>query len=470
MIKQNQRLLTFINIITDGAIVLLSYLFATWFWLSVLPGSAKNIANVYSLRQGTGVAACIYALTMVLLLALLKLYNTSRVRRLSRELIITLEANALGILVVGLVLYLFRLQEFSRGVLAVFFLTSSLVLGGKRVFLRYFLLSMRSKGYNQKHVIVVGTGELAKQYAGSIAREPALGFNISGFVGTPCEGAPAPFLGGFEMLETLLQTPDIDEVVIALEPDEIDRMKPSIATCEKYGTKAGIIPFYNDIIPAHPTIDIIGDTKLINLRSNPLDNLGFAFVKRASDLLISFVLLIVLSPFMLLTCLGVKLSSPGPILFKQQRVGRNKREFAMLKFRSMRINTAQNSGWTTENDPRRTRFGSFIRKFSIDELPQLINVLRGDMSLVGPRPEIPFYVEKFRESIPLYMVKHQVRPGITGWAQVNGYRGDTDIEKRITHDIWYIENWSVGLDVKILLMTLLGGWVNGEKVLNSKTP
>ena len=167
---------------------------------------------------------------------------------------------------------------------------------------------------------------------------------------------------------------------------------------------------------------------------------------------------------MLATAVGVKLSSPGPIIFKQKRVGLNKRKFYMYKFRSMRLNDSSDTAWSTDSDQRKTRFGAFIRKFSIDELPQFFNVLKGDMSLVGPRPELPFYVEQFKEEVPLYMVKHQVRPGITGWAQVNGLRGDTSIEDRIRHDIYYIENWTVLFDIKILFMTLFKGVKNQEKL------
>lgn len=166
---------------------------------------------------------------------------------------------------------------------------------------------------------------------------------------------------------------------------------------------------------------------------------------------------------MLFAAIGVKLSSPGPILFKQERVGLNKKPFYMYKFRSMRVNDKQTTGWSTNSDPRKTRFGAFIRKFSIDELPQFFNVLKGDMSLVGPRPELPFFVNQFKESIPLYMVKHQVRPGITGWAQVNGFRGDTSIKGRIEHDIYYIENWTFLFDIKILLMTVFR-FSNSEKL------
>ena len=168
------------------------------------------------------------------------------------------------------------------------------------------------------------------------------------------------------------------------------------------------------------------------------------------DICAALLLILITSPFMLIAAIGVKLSSPGPIIFHQTRVGRNKRLFQMYKFRSMRVNAQESTGWTKQDDPRKTKFGSFIRKTSIDELPQFFNVLKGDMSLVGPRPEVPHFVEQFKETIPLYMLKHLVRPGITGWAQVHGYRGDTSIEGRIQHDIWYIEHWSLGLDIRII--------------------
>ena len=183
------------------------------------------------------------------------------------------------------------------------------------------------------------------------------------------------------------------------------------------------------------------------------------------DVVGSLVLIVLTSPIMLGVAIGVKLSSPGPIIFKQERVGLNKRPFMMYKFRSMRVNAAEDSAWSTNSDPRKTRFGSIIRKFSLDELPQFFNVLKGDMSLVGPRPEIPFHVEHFKEEIPRYLVRQQVRPGLTGWAQVNGLRGDTDIAERIRYDIWYIENWTVALDIKILFRTVFGGkMVNDEKI------
>lgn len=173
---------------------------------------------------------------------------------------------------------------------------------------------------------------------------------------------------------------------------------------------------------------------------------------------------------MLITSIIIKLTSKGPIIFKQQRVGLNKNLFTMYKFRSMRVNNEEETGWSTNNDPRKTRFGSLIRKFSIDELPQFFNVLKGDMSLVGPRPELPHFVENFKDEIPLYMVKHQVKPGITGWAQVNGYRGDTSIKKRIEFDIYYIENWNILMDINILFRTAFKGFKNNEKIIKHNNP
>ena len=183
------------------------------------------------------------------------------------------------------------------------------------------------------------------------------------------------------------------------------------------------------------------------------------------DIIGSLILIVCTSPLMLFAAVGVKLSSPGPILFRQERVGLNKKPFYMYKFRSMRVNDRQTTGWSTNSDPRKTKFGSFIRKFSIDELPQFFNVLKGDMSLVGPRPEVPYHVEHFKEEIPRYLVRQQVRPGCTGWAQIHGLRGDTDIAERIRYDIWYIENWTVALDIKIIFRTVFGGkMVNDEKL------
>ena len=192
---------------------------------------------------------------------------------------------------------------------------------------------------------------------------------------------------------------------------------------------------------------------------------AYLFFKRAFDIVAAIVVGLVLLLFMPIIAAAIKLDSKGPVLFKQERVGKERKVFTMYKFRSMRVNSQADTAWSRDRDSRITPFGALIRKFSLDELPQFFNVLKGEMSVVGPRPELPYFVEQYKDNVPLYMVKHQVKPGITGWAQVNGYRGDTSIEKRIEHDIWYIENWSMYLDVKIIFMTIFGGMINKEKNL-----
>ena len=314
-------------------------------------------------------------------------------------------------------------------------------------------------------MLLLGSGELAKDYIAALNKNKSLGFNISGYISKKSNLDGYRYFGEFDDLEDTLNDINFDEVVAALEIDDFEKLKTIIEVCEKTGTKVSVIPFYAKYMPAKPYVDEIEGLPLINVRRIPLDNIANAFLKRCMDIICALILIILTSPIMIFAAIGTKISSPGPIIFKQERVGLNKKIFTMYKFRSMRVNAKQKSGWTTDNDPRKTKFGAFIRKFSIDELPQFFNVLFGDMSLVGPRPELPHFVDQFKETIPLYMVKHQVRPGITGWAQVNGFRGDTSIKGRIEHDIYYIENWSLLFDIKIIFMTAFKGMMNSEKLV-----
>ena len=319
---------------------------------------------------------------------------------------------------------------------------------------RRVLRRFREHGYNLKHVLLVGCGEQAQAYCRAVQADRTLGFCIDHYL-APRDCLPGiSYLGTYDAIANVLDRQNPDEVVIALEANEYTYLQGIIASSEKNGVKVSLIPFYNKFMPSRPAIDEIGGVSLVNLRHIPLDNIGNAFLKRAMDIIGSLILIVCTSPLMLFAAVGVKLSSPGPILFKQERVGLNKKPFYMYKFRSMRVNDRQTTGWSTNSDPRKTKFGSFIRKFSIDELPQLFNVLAGDMSLVGPRPEIPRYVDHFKYSIPLYMVRHQVRPGITGWAQVNG-RKTVEWPRRIEMNVYYARNLSLAFDVKILALTCL---------------
>ena len=456
MIKRNQRLLNRLNALSDAGIVLLSYLFASWLWLDVISKDGHNVAHVAGIRSHVLIAALIYAFWTVFLLWAFRLYHTRRTLDAENYFGRVLAGNGIALLTAASALYVFRLEDFSRGVLGIYFLCSSTVLLAKRAAVRSLLRYARSRGYNLKHMLVIGGGTLAQRYIQSVEKRPWLGIHVDGCI--------RPENGMLTQLEKRIHGAGIDEVILALEPDELDVTRDVIRICEKCGTKVSVIPFYNDVIPTRPTIDTVGKLKLIQLRTTPLDDPLNAFAKRAFDASVSFLLLVLLSPLLLGLAIAIKLSSPGPVFFKQERIGLNKKKFVMYKFRSMRVNDTQDTAWSSQTDDRRTRVGALMRKTSLDELPQLLNALKGDMSLVGPRPEIPYYVEQFRETVPLYMVKYQVRPGMTGWAQVNGYRGDTSIPARVEHDLWYIENWSFGLDLKILLMTAFGGMINSEKL------
>ena len=448
MIKKNQEYLNRISAMIDFLLVFLAYLFSAWFRLRILHGWWKN----QGLSRPMILASLFYAAGLLVMLSMLGFYSSTRVRKLSWKLTTLFAATTLSIFGVTALIFIFKIEDVSRGIIAIFYVVTLFLLGSKQIVTRLALNQLRKTGYNIKHEILVGEGRLAKQYIEDLGNEPELGIQIDQQIGAETD------------LENVLNDARIDEVVIALEPEEYSNLTGIIARCEKAGVKYFIIPFYNDMIPAHPVFENIGRSKLVNMRANRLEQLGWAGLKRIFDVVMSAVGLLILSPLLLILALGVKLSSPGPVFFKQERVGLNRKKFYMLKFRSMVVNNESDTAWSKKGDDRRTKFGAFIRKTSLDELPQLINVLKGDMSLVGPRPELPFFVDQFREEIPLYMVKHQVKPGITGWAQVNGYRGDTSIRKRIELDLWYIDNWSPLLDLRILFMTVPWAMINDEHI------
>lgn len=449
MIKENQRTLNQINGLTDVLILFPCMILAYFIRFTLFHGMPGHIGLSYYLMT----VLCVSPLFW-LLYGLMGLYDSFRAKNFLREFSLLLRSNTIIFGILLAFFFAFKQFHLSRWTLFVFFALATITVAVKRWFLRRLLRSFREHGYNLKHVLLIGCGEQAQAYCRAVQNDRTLGFCVDSYL-APRDCLPGiSYRGTYDALAHVLERAAPDEVVIALEADEYPYLQSIIASSEKNGVKMSLIPFYNKYMPSRPSIDEVGDVSLVNLRHIPLDNIGNAFLKRAVDIVGSLLLIVCTSPIMLFAALGVKLSSPGPILFKQERVGLNKKPFYMYKFRSMRVNDKQNTGWSTNSDPRKTKFGSFIRKFSIDELPQFFNVLMGDMSLVGPRPELPYFVNQFKESVPLYMVKHQVRPGITGWAQVNGFRGDTSIQGRIEHDIYYIENWTLLFDIKILFMTV----------------
>lgn len=462
MIEDNQKFLNRIHVLADACVIAVSYLLAWFiqFHFFIVEGTGK-------LPFATYMSALIFVIPGYLLLYYaFNLYTTKRVQGRRLEIGNVIKANTIGLLLFLGVLYLIKEENFSRKMIALFYAINICAEVLMRNFIRMALVNIRRKGMNLKHVILVGYSRATEEYIDRIKQNPQWGYLIRGVLddnveaGTMYKGIKV--IGRIENLMVILPQNRLDEIAITLGLNEYYKLEHIVSLCEKSGVHTKFIPDYNNIIPTKPyTEDLLG-LPVINIRHVPLSNTFNMMVKRIVDIIGSIILVVLLSPLLLIISIMVKLTSPGPLIFKQERVGLHNRHFSMYKFRSMEVQkeSIEKTGWTVKNDPRITGFGKFIRKTSIDEFPQLFNVLKGDMSLVGPRPERPQFVEKFREEIPRYMVKHQVRPGMTGWAQVSGYRGDTSIKRRIEYDLYYIENWTFGFDIKILILTIFKGFIN----------
>lgn len=468
MIKNNQQHFNRLHVVFDAIVVVLSYAFA-W-WLKFASGIVDREIGVLSFEFYMKALILIVPLYLLLYYAF-NLYAPKRVQGRRLELSNIIMANTVGILIVfaGFFLVLSYSEEaknFSRSMFVYFYVINIIFEEIERLFIRAFLRSIRRRGYNQKHILLVGYSKAAEQYIDRIKQNPQWGYDVQGILddniarGTIYKGVKV--IGSIGNLEYILPQNKLDEIAITLGLEEYYKLSKIVAECEKSGVHTKFIPDYGNIIPTRPyTEDLLG-LPVINIRYVPLSNTFNALIKRLTDIIGAVICIIIFSPVMLVSAILVKTTSKGPLIFKQERVGLHNKPFQMYKFRTMYVQTEEEErkGWTQKNDPRVTSVGKFLRKTSLDEFPQLFNVLKGDMSLVGPRPERPQYVEKFREEIPRYMIKHQVRPGMTGWAQVNGYRGDTSIRKRIEHDLYYIENWTLGLDIKILFLTVFKGFIN----------
>ena len=458
MNKENQLFLRLCDILTDVVLVvmamLLSYLLRFWVF-----NGEENMPLSFYVRS-----ALLISLLYLLLFSTLGLYESKQniliLPIIQQVILVSLGCTA----VLAMFYFTSRTVEASRILLLFFFILSSALLSGKRALHYRLRRTAYSRGLHVRPVLLVGSGPSAEEYRRTLADMPWLGYQLLGSVGAKPLAAGVPYLGTLDALDEILRNTTAEELVAALDSDEFDAMGPIVNLTEKYGLKFSLIPYFAPYMISSPYIDQVGSLPLVNLRRIPLDNMLNAFLKRAMDIVGSLVLIVLTSPVMLIALLGTLMTLGRPVIFRQIRVGYQRKEFTMLKFRSMRAaEPGDQSGWSSYDKDRLTAFGAFLRKTSIDELPQLFNVLRGDMSLVGPRPELPKYVDQFRETVPLYMLKHQVRPGITGFAQVNGYRGDTSIEERIRLDLRYIETWSFLLDIKILFLTLFHFMNHGEE-------
>ena len=468
MIKSNQKKLNGLHVVLDALVIILSYALA-WTclylgnrWFS--PGIELLAPQIYF-----GVLIVIVPLYLVLY-TFFQLYTPKRVQRRRYEFANICKANVAGLLIISMVLLLLKknpyFREFSTRMVFYFFAVNLVAETVERNVIRQILHSVRGKGYNQKHILLIGYSRAAEGFIDRVRQNSEWGYQVYGILDDHMtagkEYRKVKILGKIAELDSILELNQLDEIAITLGLKEYAKLEDIVASCEKSGVHTKFIPDYNNMIPTRPYTEDLEGLPVINIRHVPLNDLLNKTAKRAVDIFGALVGIVLFSPIMLVTAAIIKITSPGPLVYCQERVGLHNRTFKMYKFRSMEVQapSAEKSKWTTPNDSRVTPVGRFIRKTSIDEMPQFFNVLMGDMSLVGPRPERPFFVEKFKEEIPRYNIKHKVRPGMTGWAQVNGYRGDTSITKRIEHDLYYIENWTLGLDFKILFLTFFKGFIN----------
>ncbi len=401
----------------------------------------------------------ILGLSQVISFLSIDLYHPRRGLSLTDEFFTIASGVIINLMFILAVLFFFRGDSFSRLVISYFAVATIVLCCLAHFALRSILRILRSKGYNLRSVLIIGTGKSAQSFAYTIKKHAIYGYTIVGYIAGKInliENDPNfKVVGRIKDLEEYLKTNEIDLLVYALSHDEGDFLKEAIDVADYLGIDLKVVPSYEEIITAKGRVEVLDGIPIISIRNIPL-RLGYnRFLKRSFDFLFSFSFLLIASPVYIAIAILIKLTSRGPIFYKQERVGLDNRKFNMLKFRSMVVQEKQASDtkWTVKDDPRVTRIGSILRKFSIDEIPQFLNVLIGDMSVVGPRPERPFFVEKFQSEHHQYMRRHAAKAGITGWAQIQGLRGDTSIEERIKADIYYIENWSLSFDIKIILLT-----------------
>jgi Undecaprenyl-phosphate glucose phosphotransferase len=391
------------------------------------------------------------------------LYRTKRLSSLPNEIYELIRAMTLSILVFVFLTYFFKEYRYSRLTIFYFWSLSILFIGLSRSYARYLLKSLRKKGFNLRYALILGEQDLGQKLVQSFHSHPELGLKAIGFlsdsrenIGRFIEGVGV--IGTYEDLHEVLKRGGIDQVFIALPFHLHGKIKDILASLRNELVNIKVASDLYDFVTLRGGVEELDGLPIINIQDTPLLGWG-KIAKRAMDVALSSVGLLVLSLPMGVIAIMVKLTSPGPVFYDQERMGFDGEIFKMLKFRSMTADAERETGpvWAKPDDPRRTPVGKILRKTNLDELPQLFNVLKGEMSLVGPRPERPELIEKFKHNIPNYMLRHKIKAGLTGWAQINGWRGNTSLEKRIEHDLYYIENWSISFDLRILFMTLWKG-------------
>lgn len=465
MIKDNQKYFNRLHVVLDAVVIAASYMLA---WYIRFASPISDIDASVGVLSMTTYFKMLYVIVpgYLLLYYNFNLYTPKRATVHKYEILNIFQANVVGLILLMAGWYLVSQIHFSRAMMAYFFVINILFTTLGRSLIRMLLQYFREKGYNLKYILLVGYSRAAEEYINRINTNPQWGYVVRGILddsvpsGTLYKGVKV--VGKIENLLYILPQNKLDEIAITLSLKDYDNLEHIVDICEKSGVHTKFIPDYNSMFPSRPYTEDLMGLPVINIRYVPLTNTLNWIAKRVVDVVVAIVGLVVASPVMLISAIAIGCTSRGPVIFKQERIGLHNKPFKMYKFRTMEVQkpSTEVHGWTTKDDPRVTKVGRFLRRTSIDELPQLFNILKGDMSVVGPRPERPQFVEKFKEDIPRYMVKHQVRPGLTGWAQINGYRGDTSIKRRIEYDIFYIENWTMSFDIKIMFLTIFKGFIN----------
>jgi Undecaprenyl-phosphate glucose phosphotransferase len=466
MLNRYQQIIGGVFRITDAGVVALVWLASYWARFFLPPFEVRGELPAFSVYASL---VPLIAVLWMLVFSVMGVYESGRLRGRKQEVLLMWQAHAVALgLFLGLT-YAYDHYRYSRLVLAYFGVSSACVLAVLRIALRTLLRWVRARGFNLRHVLVVGEADTMARVVERIDWYPELGLRVRGLVTR--NGAPPsstsehlrskPVVGSYADLPALIEQGGVDEVLLALPHSEQHELTALLASIQDETVDIRILPDVQEYLTFGCRLEHIDGVPIMRINDSPVFGWG-SLLKRGIDVVASALAVIVLMPLLAAIALGVKLTSPGPILYRQERMGLDGRTFWMLKFRSMRTDAERDSGavWASPHDARRTAFGTLLRKTSLDELPQLWNVLAGDMSLVGPRPERPIFVTRFRREIPHYMLRHKVKAGLTGWAQVNGWRGDTSLEKRIDCDLYYIQNWSIALDIKIVFLTLWKGFVN----------
>lgn len=383
------------------------------------------------------------------------------------ELLNIIKTSTIAVFLLIGITFFYRTYSYSRAVMVFFWASSvcSLVLsrGATRQVLRW----LRKKGFNLRHVIIVGANDIGKRVLERIKENPWTGFKVIGFVRESSSDEAISEVNGIKVLGTienindLIKEMGVDQIFITLPLEARKDLESVLRSLEEETVDIRVVPDFFQFMTLNAGIEDFDGIPVINLSESPLYGWN-RVIKRVADIILSLLILLILSPLMLVIAVLIKISSPGAVFYKQKRLGLGGEVFGMLKFRSMKEDAEKETGpvWASRDDERVTKIGRFLRQFSIDEIPQFINVLKGDMSIVGPRPERPYFIEEFKKNVPKYMLRHKMKAGITGWAQVNGWRGKTSLEKRLEHDLFYIENWSIAFDIKIMWLTFWKGLVS----------